>query len=94
VNEKNCAPEVAFDWSPLCVSVALLTLMVLSLAVGLWFDSRDWTDLATIQMTCGIASYVVTTASCKDKRTKTNPNQTNSRQLYVGKNWLTLARYA
>jgi hypothetical protein len=76
------------------VSVALLTLMVLSLAVGLWFDSRDWTDLATIQTAWGIASFVVTTASCEDKETKTNPKQTNSCQLYVGKNWLTLARYA
>ncbi|KPM37516.1 hypothetical protein AK830_g9035 [Neonectria ditissima] len=63
INEENYALEIVFDWSPLRVSIALLMPMVLSLAIGLWFNSRDWTDLATIQTAWGVASYVVTAAS-------------------------------
>jgi hypothetical protein len=39
--------------------------VLLSLAVGVWLNSRDWADLATIQTAWGTASYVVTAGGCK-----------------------------
>ncbi|KAF2965948.1 hypothetical protein GQX73_g7612 [Xylaria multiplex] len=63
INKKDYALEVVFDWSPSRVSIALLTPTALSFVIGLWFNSRDWSDLSTIQTAWGIASYVVTTAS-------------------------------
>ncbi|KAI0542180.1 hypothetical protein GGR58DRAFT_497533 [Xylaria digitata] len=63
INQKDYALEVVFDWSPSRVSIALLIPTALSFVIGLWFNSRDWTDLATIQTAWAIASYVVTTAS-------------------------------
>ncbi|KAI0545809.1 hypothetical protein F4679DRAFT_559867 [Xylaria curta] len=63
INEKNYALEIVFDWSPLRVSIALLAPLVLSLVIGLWFNSRNWNDPAIIQTAWGIASYIVTAAS-------------------------------
>lgn len=52
--------EVVLGWSAVRISVVILLPTVLSLVIGLWFNSRDWNDLSTIQSAWGIASYVAT----------------------------------
>ncbi|KAF3765673.1 hypothetical protein M406DRAFT_322039 [Cryphonectria parasitica EP155] len=64
LNENSYSIELVLDWSPTRLAIALLSPVALSLAVGSWFNSRDWTDLATIQTAWGIASYVVTATGC------------------------------
>jgi hypothetical protein len=52
--------EIVLDWPAVRISVVILLPTILSLVIGLWFNSRDWNDLSTIQSAWGIASYVVT----------------------------------
>jgi hypothetical protein len=44
--------------------------VLLSLIMGLWFQSRTPTKLATIQTARGIASQIVTTGSCEFSQPK------------------------
>jgi hypothetical protein len=57
--------EIVLGWSPLRISIMVLGPVLLSLAIGLWFQSKNPTDLATIQTAWGIASYSVTAGSCE-----------------------------
>jgi hypothetical protein len=57
--------EVVMGWSPFRISVVILLPTLLSLVIGIWFNSRDWNDLSTIQTAWGIASYVATAGGCK-----------------------------
>ncbi|KAH7305032.1 hypothetical protein B0I35DRAFT_444682 [Stachybotrys elegans] len=52
--------EIVLGWSATRISVAILVPVILSLAIGCWFNSREWTDLGTIQAAWGIASYIAT----------------------------------
>lgn len=52
--------EIVLGWSATRISLAVLVPVILSLAIGCWFNSRDWTDLATIQTAWGVASYIAT----------------------------------
>ncbi|KAI1082168.1 hypothetical protein F5B20DRAFT_587827 [Whalleya microplaca] len=52
--------ELILGWSVLRISVAVLTPVLLSLAIGLWLNSSDWTDTETIQTAWGVASYIAT----------------------------------
>ena len=62
---KQLSIEIVLGWSPLRISIVVLGPFLLSLAVGLWFQSRNPMDLATIQTAWGIASYIVTAGSCE-----------------------------
>lgn len=57
--------EIKLGWSASRISVAVLVPVILSLVIGCWFNSRDWTDLATIQTAWGIASYIATAGGCE-----------------------------
>ncbi|KAI2776494.1 hypothetical protein F4815DRAFT_346019 [Daldinia loculata] len=52
--------ELVLGWSANRISVVILLPVLLSLAIGIWLNSRDWSDLATIQTAWGTASYIVT----------------------------------
>ncbi|KXH69364.1 hypothetical protein CSAL01_07106 [Colletotrichum salicis] len=52
--------ELVLGWSVTKIVVVILTPVVLSLVIGLWFNSKDWTGLTTIQTAWSIASYIVT----------------------------------
>ncbi|EXF73809.1 hypothetical protein CFIO01_05740 [Colletotrichum fioriniae PJ7] len=52
--------ELVLGWSVTRIAVVILIPVVLSLVIGLWFNSKDWTDLTTIQTAWSIASYIVT----------------------------------
>lgn len=57
--------EIILGWPAIRISVVVLLPVVLSLVIGLWFQSRDWTDLATIQTAWALASYIVTAGGYK-----------------------------
>jgi hypothetical protein len=57
--------EVVMGWSPFRISVVILFPTLLSLVIGIWFNSRNWSDPTTIQTAWGIASYVATAGGCK-----------------------------
>lgn len=59
------ALELVLGWSATRISVVVLLPVLLSLAVGLYLNSQNWSDLTTIQTAWGTASYVVTTGGCK-----------------------------
>ena len=61
--EGTYALQLVLDWSVGRISTVLLTPVLLSLAVGLWLNSNNWTDLDTIQTAWGTASYIVTAGS-------------------------------
>jgi hypothetical protein len=65
VEQGTYSLEVVLDWSVARITIVVLLPVLLSLAVGIWLNSRDWTDLATIQTAWGTASYVVTAGGCK-----------------------------
>jgi hypothetical protein len=46
---KQLSLEIVLGRSPLRISIVVLGPFLLSLAVGLWFQSRNPTDLATFQ---------------------------------------------
>ncbi|KAI3538433.1 hypothetical protein CSPX01_09570 [Colletotrichum filicis] len=52
--------ELVLGWSVSRIAVVILIPVVLSLAIGLWFNSKGWTDPTTIQTAWSIASYIVT----------------------------------
>ncbi|KAJ8128904.1 hypothetical protein O1611_g4729 [Lasiodiplodia mahajangana] len=52
--------EIVLGWSATRISVVVLLPVLLSLAIGLYINSQNWTDLTTIQTAWSIASYVVT----------------------------------
>ncbi|KAI0122439.1 hypothetical protein F4814DRAFT_408734 [Daldinia grandis] len=52
--------ELVLDWSAKRISAVVLLPILLSIAIGIWLNSKDWTDLATIQTAWGTASYIVT----------------------------------
>ncbi|OIW30132.1 hypothetical protein CONLIGDRAFT_714547 [Coniochaeta ligniaria NRRL 30616] len=60
MSEKAYSLEIVLGWSPSRISIAVLSPVALSLIIGFWFNSRDWTDLATIQTAWGVASYIAT----------------------------------
>ncbi|KAK4452192.1 hypothetical protein QBC34DRAFT_435989 [Podospora aff. communis PSN243] len=60
LDEGAYSLEVVLGWSPSRIAIAVLSPVLLSFAVGLWFNSRDWNDLATIQTAWGVASYIAT----------------------------------
>jgi hypothetical protein len=62
---KALGLEVVLAWSSFRISVVILGPVLLSLAVGIWFQSRDPTDLTTIQTAWSIASYIATAGGCK-----------------------------
>jgi hypothetical protein len=62
---KQLSLEIVLGWSPFRIAIVVLGPFLLSLAVGLWFQSRNPTDLATIQTAWGIASVIVTAGSCE-----------------------------
>ncbi|XEV04380.1 hypothetical protein FSHL1_009667 [Fusarium sambucinum] len=54
------AIELVLAWSLTRITVVVLVPVLLSLAIGIWLNAKDWTDLATIQTAWGTASYIVT----------------------------------
>ncbi|KAI0432842.1 hypothetical protein F5Y09DRAFT_300547 [Xylaria sp. FL1042] len=68
-NRSNIVPkgtyalELVLGWSMARISIVVLLPVLLSLAIGIYLNSQNWTDLATIQTAWGTASYVVTTGS-------------------------------
>ncbi|KAF5653745.1 hypothetical protein FCIRC_14008, partial [Fusarium circinatum] len=60
VREGEYGLELVLDWSVTRISVVVLVPVLLSLAIGIWLNSKAWTDLATIQTAWGTASYIVT----------------------------------
>ena len=63
--DRSLSLEVVLGWSPLRLTVAVCFPVALSLAIGLWMQSRDPTDLTTIQTAWTVASYVVTASARK-----------------------------
>jgi len=57
--------ELVLDWSVTRISVVVILPVLLSLGIGIWLNSSDWTDLATIQTAWGTASYIVTAGGRK-----------------------------
>jgi hypothetical protein len=57
--------EIIFGWSISRISFAILSPMLLSLVIGLWLNSKNWTDIGTIQTAWGVASYIATAGACK-----------------------------
>jgi hypothetical protein len=57
--------EVVLGWSKFRIAVVILLPILLSLVIGIWFNSRNWNDLSTIQTAWGIASYVATAGGRK-----------------------------
>jgi hypothetical protein len=41
--------EAVLGWSPIRISIVVLTPVILSLVIGIWFQSRNPTDLVTVQ---------------------------------------------
>jgi hypothetical protein len=52
--------EVKLSWSNERIALAVLAPVFLSLAIGLWLNSRDWTDPTMTSTAWGVASYVAT----------------------------------
>jgi hypothetical protein len=53
--------EVVLGWSAVRITFVVLMPMVLSIAIGFWFQKRNPMDLITIQTSwCCVATYVVT----------------------------------
>jgi hypothetical protein len=63
--EHALSLEVVLGWSIFRITLVVLSPVVLSLVLGLWFQSRAHTDLATLQTAWGIASYVATAGGCE-----------------------------
>lgn len=57
--------ELILGWSTTRIPIIVLTPVLLSLAIGLWLNSSDWTDNTTIQTAWEMASYVATAGGCK-----------------------------
>ncbi|KAI0545834.1 hypothetical protein F4679DRAFT_559937 [Xylaria curta] len=59
------ALELVLGWSIARISTVVLLPVLLSLAIGIYLNAQNWTDLATIQTAWGTASYVVSTGGRK-----------------------------
>lgn len=57
--------ELVLGWSSTRISVVVLLPVLLSLAIGIYLNSSNWSDLATIQTAWGTASFVVTAGGCR-----------------------------
>ncbi|KAI0097998.1 hypothetical protein GGR51DRAFT_452604 [Nemania sp. FL0031] len=70
-NGSNVVPdgtyslEIVLGWSGARIAVVVLVPVLLSLAIGVYINSQNWTDLTTIQTAWSIASYVVTSGGRK-----------------------------
>jgi hypothetical protein len=64
-DEHGFSIEIVLGWSPIRISIVVLTAVILSLAIGIWFQSRNPTDLVTVQTAWGIATYIVTAGTCE-----------------------------
>ena len=60
VKEGVCSIEVVLDRSVTRISAIILIPALLSLAIVIWLNSAQWSDLATIHTAWGTASYGVT----------------------------------
>ena len=65
VRKGSYSLELVLDWSATRITIVVFLPVLLSLAVGIWLNSANWTDLATIQTAWGTASYIVTAGGCK-----------------------------
>jgi hypothetical protein len=63
--EHTLSLEIVLGWSLFRISVVILAPILLSLALGLWFQSKNINDLATVQTAWSIASYVATAGGRK-----------------------------
>lgn len=63
--EGTYSIEVVLGWSEFRITIVVLLPFLLSLGIGIGLNKVDWSDIPTIQMAWGIATYVVTTAACK-----------------------------
>ncbi|KAK4184253.1 hypothetical protein QBC35DRAFT_506355 [Podospora australis] len=60
-NEDAFSLELVTGLSmPKVVSFLMFPPLVLSLSIGLWINSGNWHDTATIQVAWGVASYIIT----------------------------------
>jgi len=65
---KRLSIELVLDWSIFRISLVILAPLLLSVVVGLWLNSSNWTDNATIQTAWSVASYIATAGACKPKK--------------------------
>jgi hypothetical protein len=61
---KRLSIELVLGWSVTRISVVASIPLILSLAIGLWLNSSNWTDNITIQTAWLVASYVVAAGAC------------------------------
>ncbi|PVH85824.1 hypothetical protein DL98DRAFT_376870, partial [Cadophora sp. DSE1049] len=52
--------EIILGWSVPRISIVVLTPVLLSFAIGMWLNSKDWSDATTIQTAWSVASYIAT----------------------------------
>jgi len=50
--------EMVIDWCPTRISIVVLVPVLLSLIIGIWYQSKDPNDMNTIQTAWTIASYI------------------------------------
>jgi hypothetical protein len=62
--------EVVLGWPKFRIAVVILLPTLLSLIIGIWFNSQNWSNLSTIQTAWGIASYIATARGCKFSMSK------------------------
>ncbi|KAI1805572.1 hypothetical protein F4811DRAFT_569955 [Daldinia bambusicola] len=60
VRKGSYSLELVLGWSAKRISAVVLLPVLLSLAIGIWLNSSNWSDLATIQTAWGTASYIAT----------------------------------
>ena len=65
VTQGSYSIEIVLGWSISRITTVILFPVLLSLVIGIWMNSRDWTDLSTIQTAWGTASYIVTAGGRK-----------------------------
>lgn len=57
--------EMVIDWCPTRISIVVLVPVLLSLIIGIWYQSKDPNDMNTIQTAWTIASYIASAGGCK-----------------------------
>ncbi|KAI0149118.1 hypothetical protein BJ166DRAFT_57196 [Pestalotiopsis sp. NC0098] len=60
IHEGDYMLGIVLGWSVRRITVVICFPILVSLAIGIWINSNDWTDLATIQTAWGTASYILT----------------------------------
>jgi hypothetical protein len=68
--EGKYAIKLVLDWSVMRIAIVVLVPVLLSLAIGIWLNSKVSTDLAIIQTARRTALYIVTAGACKYTRMK------------------------